>query len=187
VSPTDPSLDGTWTRVEDERLVTGRGCFVADLREPGCAEAAFVRSDTPHGRLRAVALDAARRTPGVLAAWAAADLPAAGGDVPLVPGPMVPAAADHPWPALATDRVRYPGQPVAVVAADYAHPPLVHTSLEPRAVLVRPERDDGLTVWCSHQAPHRLREPLTSNLRRCTGYESIRRAVLRAATERRQR
>lgn len=60
------------------------------------------------------------------------------------------------------------GEPVAedvaaapvVVELAIRHPRLAHVSIEPRAFLVRPEADDGITVWCSHQAPHRLRDAL---------------------------
>lgn len=48
-----------------------------------------------------------------------------------------------------------------VVEASYRQSPLVPTSIEGRAFLVKPE-GGGLTVWCSHQAPHRLRRDLSS-------------------------
>ncbi|MEV0132129.1 xanthine dehydrogenase family protein molybdopterin-binding subunit [Dactylosporangium sp. NPDC050688] len=210
-------------RREDERLVRGAGRFLADLRVRRCLEAVFVRSDTAHGWLRGVRLDGVRSVPGVVAAFAAADFP----DVPVTPPMMDPQSArDRPWPALATDRVRHVGQPIAVVlAADryvaedgrdaagvdieplpvlldpteaaggaplfeglsnvadvkefgapvdeavwrdaavvvegsYRQQLMAHTSLEPRAVLVRPDGGDRFTVWCSHQAPHRLRRDL---------------------------
>src|SRR5204863_3746691 len=47
-----------------------------------------------------------------------------------------------------------------VVEAAYRQNLVAHTSMEARAMLVRPEADGGLTVWCSHQAPHRLRDSL---------------------------
>ncbi|WP_432994183.1 xanthine dehydrogenase family protein molybdopterin-binding subunit [Dactylosporangium sp. CA-233914] len=102
-------------RREDERLVRGAGRFVSDLRFPGCADAVFVRSGVAHGTLAGVELDAARRAPGVVAAWSAADLPF----LPEVP-PMLDAASarGRPWPALATGRVRYAGEPLAVVVAE---------------------------------------------------------------------
>src|SRR4051794_39084191 len=99
-------------RREDARLVRGAGTFVADLREPGCAEAVFVRSDVAHGDLHDVDLTAARTMPGVLAAWAQPDLPFLTDTPPMMePG----AARGRPWPPLATDRVRYFGQPLAIV------------------------------------------------------------------------
>ncbi|MFJ5533968.1 hypothetical protein [Streptomyces sp. NPDC093261] len=64
-----------WTSREDERLLTGKGRYVADIRVPGCLDAAFVRSDVAHGVLREVDCTAARAVPGVVGAWSAGDLP----------------------------------------------------------------------------------------------------------------
>jgi aerobic carbon-monoxide dehydrogenase large subunit len=61
-------------RREDARLVRGAGCYVGDLRIPGCLDAVFVRSEMAHGELRSIDLAAARDTPGVVAAWSHADL-----------------------------------------------------------------------------------------------------------------
>jgi carbon-monoxide dehydrogenase large subunit len=97
-------------RREDARLVTGHGQFVADLRWPGTVEAAFVRSDIAHGHIRMVQLDVTRRVTGVLGAWSAADLP----DTLVVPPPPNARTARR-WPALAGDRVRYAGEPLAIV------------------------------------------------------------------------
>ncbi|WP_225821697.1 xanthine dehydrogenase family protein molybdopterin-binding subunit [Streptomyces naphthomycinicus] len=109
-----------WTRREDERLLTGRGRFVADIDVPGCLDAAFVRSTVAHGRLRAVDCTAARDVPGVAGAWSAADLP----DLPPVPYTLLAglstedAVAGREWPALVKDRVRYPGEALAVVLGE---------------------------------------------------------------------
>ena len=51
-------------RVEDPRLVTGRGLYVDDIRIPGILHAAFVRSNIAHGRIRSVDMSAARNAPG---------------------------------------------------------------------------------------------------------------------------
>src|SRR5438067_2736577 len=56
-------------RVEDARLVQGAGQYVDDLRLPGTVDVAFVRSSYAHARIKSVNLDAARRAPGVVAAW----------------------------------------------------------------------------------------------------------------------
>lgn len=60
------------------------------------------------------------------------------------------------------------GQPVAddiaaapvVIEVKVRHARVAPVSIEPRAFLVRPEEHGGITVWCSHQAPHRLRNAL---------------------------
>ncbi|MGV9564065.1 hypothetical protein [Streptomyces sp. NPDC003480] len=64
-----------WTSREDERLLTGKGRYVADIGVPGCLDAAFVRSDVAHGVLCEVDCTAARAVPGVVGAWSAGDLP----------------------------------------------------------------------------------------------------------------
>ncbi|MGW4736028.1 xanthine dehydrogenase family protein molybdopterin-binding subunit [Streptomyces shenzhenensis] len=108
-----------WTRREDERLLSGKGRYVADISVPGCLDAAFVRSPVAHGALRAVDCTAARAVPGVAGAWSAADLP----DLPPVPYTLLAglatedAVAGREWPALVKDRVRYPGEALAVVLA----------------------------------------------------------------------
>lgn len=105
---------GAPLRLEDDRLVHGRGTFVADHRPPGLLHAAFVRSYLPHGRVVAVDTAGAADRPGVAAVYTAEDL-----DLPAIPGatgrgPDVPMLR----PPLARDRVRYVGEPIAVVLAD---------------------------------------------------------------------
>ncbi|MFC4587614.1 xanthine dehydrogenase family protein molybdopterin-binding subunit [Sphaerisporangium corydalis] len=122
-----------WARREDERLLTGRGRYVADIRVPGCLDAVFVRSGVAHGVLREVDCTAAREVPGVAGAWSAADLmdlpacPHAAGDLqdlPPVPRTVAvglspeEAVAGREWPVLVKDRVRYPGEAVAVVLGE---------------------------------------------------------------------
>ncbi|GAA2371289.1 xanthine dehydrogenase family protein molybdopterin-binding subunit [Dactylosporangium salmoneum] len=99
-------------RREDARLLRGAGRYVADIRVDGCLDAAFVCGAVAHGELRGVDLERARAVPGVVAAWSHADLP----DLPPTP-PMLDAdsARERPWPPLASGRVRYAGEPVAVV------------------------------------------------------------------------
>ena len=58
----------SWTRREDQRLLTGAGRYVADITVPGCLDAAFVRSKIGHGTLKGVDCAAARQVPGVVGA-----------------------------------------------------------------------------------------------------------------------
>jgi CO/xanthine dehydrogenase Mo-binding subunit len=236
-------------------VLRGGEPYVADIKIPGCLDVAFVRSDVAHAELRGVDLDAARELPGVIVAIAAGDLP--GLAVP--PAPLSGQPDTMRRHALATDRVRFVGEPVAAVvaenryvAADAAElvvidvEPLPHvldpraatgadapglfegtdnvsstremgadltaveealasapvvvtaslsnqrvapTSIEPRGIVVEPrdveaqpspragaaavageeavpgeEATDGeaYRVWCSHQAPHRLRDGLAT-------------------------
>jgi aerobic carbon-monoxide dehydrogenase large subunit len=104
-------------RREDPRLLTGHGTYVDDLAPRGTCHAAFVRS--PHGRAEIRGLDTAtaRKAPGVLAVYTAADLDEKIRPIPLIRKP--PGAESlPPVPALAHDRVYYQGEPVAVVVAD---------------------------------------------------------------------
>jgi aerobic carbon-monoxide dehydrogenase large subunit len=96
-------------RREDRDLVTGQARRVADLTVPGTLELAFTRSPVPHARVVGVDVTDARQMPGVAGVWSAADLPSL-----LVPGEQ----NSPPWPALATGTVRYPGEALAVVAAE---------------------------------------------------------------------
>ncbi|MEU5607174.1 xanthine dehydrogenase family protein molybdopterin-binding subunit [Streptomyces sparsogenes] len=102
-------------RREDPRLLTGHGRFVDDIELPGMLHAQFVRSTVAHGLITAVDLTAVRRVPGVVAAFTAADLGL--GDITArldrPPAEFVPTA----MPVLARDRVRYVGEPIAVVVA----------------------------------------------------------------------
>ena len=110
------------TRREDDRLLTGTGQFVDDLDLPGAAHAVFVRSVDAHGRLRGVDTSAARAVPGVLAVLTGADLLV--DDIAPFPGnPSLKNVAGKPmsgppFHALATDAVRFVGQPLAAVIAE---------------------------------------------------------------------
>jgi carbon-monoxide dehydrogenase large subunit len=210
-------------RFEDAVLLSGAATYVADIHLEGCLDAVFVRSWAAHGTLGEVDMSSARNHPGVLEAFAAADLPGLP-STPAQPIPDIPPEMKRP--ALASGRVRFTGEAVAIVVAEdravaedaaetalieieplpvvldpteaagadavrlfdgvgnvaldrsigepvaddfaaapvvielpFRHPRLAHVSIEPRAFLVRPA-DDGITVWCSHQAPHRLRDAL---------------------------
>ncbi|HHC07145.1 MAG TPA: xanthine dehydrogenase family protein molybdopterin-binding subunit [Actinobacteria bacterium] len=99
-------------RVEDPRFITGRGRYLDDLEVPDALWMAVVRSPLPHGRLAAVDPTAALEVPGVVGVYTAGDLKLA--PIPSS-APDAPAAAR---PVLAVDRVRFVGEPVAVVVAD---------------------------------------------------------------------
>ena len=102
-------------RVEDPRLVTGRGRYVDDIRIPGILHAAFVRSNVAHGRIRSVDVSAARDAPGVLMVASARELDGLVGMLqPLGPEGFVAPA----FPVLADDKVRCTGEPVAIVIAE---------------------------------------------------------------------
>ena len=103
-------------RKEDHRLLTGRGKYAADLRLPGMLHAAVLRAPHPHARLGAIRAKAALALRGVVAVVTAEDLGAIGRiPVRLGPRPGVVACLQSP---LAREKVRYVGEPVAVVIAE---------------------------------------------------------------------
>ncbi|MBM3367855.1 MAG: xanthine dehydrogenase family protein molybdopterin-binding subunit, partial [Betaproteobacteria bacterium] len=110
------------TRSEDPVLLRGQGRYTDDLNEPGQAHACMVRSNHAHGILRGIDAAAAKSMPGVLAIYTAADLAAYGPHqcpVPLVNRDGTPMKKPVRQ-SLATDRVRYVGDPVACVIAQTA-------------------------------------------------------------------
>jgi len=103
-------------RVEDNRLLTGRGTFVDDVTRPGMLHACFVRSPFARAKINGIDAAAALALPGVRAVFTASDLnpdvkeawhAVAGKDIP-----------DTPRPPLAEGEVKFVGDPVAVVVAD---------------------------------------------------------------------
>ena len=113
-------------RKEDHRFLTGRGRFTDDLAGPGTARAQMVRSPHPHARILDVDASAARAMDGVLAVLTGSDIEAKIGPVPTLAqtppfarlnrdGSAMP---DPCQPALATGKVRYAGEPVAMVVAE---------------------------------------------------------------------
>jgi len=106
-------------RSEDQRILTGAGRYVDDIKLPGMLHAAFVRSPLAHARVLSIDVSAARALPGVVAALTGADLEAM-----TVPGPdalMALIGGEGPTPEftlLATDKVRFAGDPLAIVIAE---------------------------------------------------------------------
>ena len=112
------------SRKEDPVLLRGEGRYTDDLNLPWQLHAVMVRSRMAHGHLRGIDLSEAATMPGVLAIYTAADLQSAG----IKPMAANVAGANRdgspiPKPtqyALATDKVRYVGDPIAVVIAETA-------------------------------------------------------------------
>ncbi len=102
-------------RVEDPRLLTGQGRYLDDITLPSMLHAAFVRSAYAHAKILGVDTTAAKRLTGVVAVLSARDL--AGSVEPLAPLLDAPGFAPTSWPALADSRVRFAGEPVAIVCA----------------------------------------------------------------------
>jgi 2-furoyl-CoA dehydrogenase large subunit len=99
-------------RVEDAALLTGRGRYIDDLGvPPGTLHAAILRSSHAHANIRAISTAVAAAAPGVAAVITGAEVAAL--SAPLVPVLRAPLEG---WP-IAVGRVRYMGEPVAVVVA----------------------------------------------------------------------
>ena len=103
-------------RAEDFRFLKGAGSFVDDLKREGMLHAAVLRSPVAHGRIRGIDARAARALPGVHAVVTAKEI----GDVPVIPLRLanLPEFKCYLQPVIAKDKVRYVGEPIAVVVAD---------------------------------------------------------------------
>lgn len=114
-------IGDTPRRAEDIRFITGAGCYVDDMRPEGLLHAAIVRSPHAHADITGIDTAAALASPGVAAVLTGQDLEAAGIG-PLQPYEQTNIYSGEPfrYPAqypLAKDRVRYAGEPVALVIA----------------------------------------------------------------------
>src|SRR5215813_13888474 len=105
-------------RVEDLPFLRGRGEYVADLVRDRLLYAGVLRSPVAHGRIRAINLNPALAVEGVRAVITAAEI----GAVPRIPLRLQSSPATEPFlqPVIASDRVHYVGEPIAVVLADSA-------------------------------------------------------------------
>lgn len=103
-------------RVEDDRLLDGAGRFVDDIVLPRMVHLAVLRSSHAHGRIVSLDIAAARMVPGVIDVFTAADWP---GELPIIPMRLIPLDSSVPFlqRPIASDKVRYVGEPIAVVVA----------------------------------------------------------------------
>ncbi|MCG6205261.1 xanthine dehydrogenase family protein molybdopterin-binding subunit [Rhodopseudomonas sp. HC1] len=106
-------------RVEDLRMVRGRGTYVADVNRPNQLYAVVLRSSVAHGIIRSIDVSAALALDGVHRVLTANDF---GAEVPVIPLRLQPLPQLEPFhqPVVASGKVRYVGEPVAVVIADSA-------------------------------------------------------------------
>ena len=170
-------------RKEDPNLLTGRGQFVDDIQLTGTAHMVFVRSTEAHARILNIDTTTAKESEGILGVWTSQDL-----NLPPLPG--VPGLER---PTLATDKVRFVGEAIAVVVAenkyaaadaaelvfiDYeplgavtniaeataAEAPLLYEELGSNTVAEVPSADDHQGIF--DDAPHSEKLFLTNN--RCT-------------------
>ena len=112
----DNIVGASVTRIEDPPLVRGHGLFAADVSFAGQLHMRVVRSPLAHGRVKAVNVAPALAAPGVTAVWTGEDV------ADLAPidfrDDRVEKLVPHRQPLLARGRVRYVGEPVAVLFAE---------------------------------------------------------------------
>src|SRR6266850_4187641 len=132
-------------RMEDDRLLRGKGRFTDDISENGerALETCFARSPVAHARIRSIDVNAARAVPGVVAVYTAADLPFGATDLPiLIPHPNL--THGRTQRCLASEVVRYAGEAVAFVVAESRYvaedaAELVQVEYEPLPAVITPE------------------------------------------------
>jgi carbon-monoxide dehydrogenase large subunit len=163
-------------RSEDVRFLTGTSRFVDDLRFEDLLHAVFVRSPLAHAEVRSVEPEAARSRSRVVGVFTAADFAGSVGRFPINPAEGAE-IVDVPHPVLASDRVRYVGEPVAVVVAtdraaaadaaesvvvDYEELPsgTVLHSAAPDNVIMRWSHSEGLVDEAFAAAEHVVRQRL---------------------------
>jgi aerobic carbon-monoxide dehydrogenase large subunit len=114
-SSAKPFIGRSVPRLEDPPLVTGRGLFAGDVSFAHQLHMRVVRSTCPHGRIVAIDTGAARAAPGVVAVWTTADV----ADIPPIDFRLTRVEGLEPYrqQILADKRVRYVGEPIAVVFA----------------------------------------------------------------------
>jgi carbon-monoxide dehydrogenase large subunit len=140
------------SRREDQRLLTGRGQFIADLALPHMLHAVFVRSPVAHARIKAIDLSRAAAFPGIVYALSGPELARQ-----LPPVPDTQLALPSKWttlvqhkfinpqqPLLACDKVRHVGEAVAVILAESRYAAedaaeLVTLDLDPLPPVLDPE------------------------------------------------
>src|SRR5207302_270864 len=106
-------------RIEDPRFLKGRGQYVDDLTRERLLHAVMLRSSVAHGRIRSVDASAALALAGVVAVITAADIGEAIPTIPLRQEPL-PALRHYQQPVIAHRKVRYVGEPIALVLAESA-------------------------------------------------------------------
>ncbi|TMC69380.1 MAG: xanthine dehydrogenase family protein molybdopterin-binding subunit [Chloroflexi bacterium] len=116
--PMPPHIGRAVRRVEDERLITGRGRYAGDIKLDGTVHLAVSRSPLPHARIQAIDTSAAKAMPGVVAVWTASDLPEiAPGLSDFGPTGII----QRGRPILNNEEVNYVGEAYAVVVAETAY------------------------------------------------------------------
>jgi carbon-monoxide dehydrogenase large subunit len=150
---TRAGIGDTPKRREDLRFLTGHGGYLDDLDFAGLAHAVVLRSPHAHARIEAISVAQARAMPGVLAVLTAAEA-RADGLRPLLPYVAANTQTGEPFafapqPLLAEGRVRYVGEPVALIVAETREQALDATELVDVAYAPLP----AVTIAAAARAP----------------------------------
>ena len=111
-----PYIGSNVKRKEDARLLRGTGKYVGDIRRAGMVHAAILRSARAHARLLKIHTEPALKLPGVIGVLTAADMPGLK-TIPMRTG-VVPGLERSLQTPIATTKVRYVGDPIALVVAE---------------------------------------------------------------------
>src|SRR5689334_18530464 len=120
---TEPHVGRRIERIEDVRLLTGTGRYVDDVHREGMLHAAIARSSVAHGLIRSIDTRPCRGLPGVHAIYTAQDVARmCSGRIPTIPLRLAPLPELTPFEqfVIASERVRYVGEPLAIVIAETA-------------------------------------------------------------------
>ncbi len=177
---TDTPVEGRYIgqrvpRKEDARLLTGRGTYVDDVSVPGMLHVAFHRSPIARGRIKSIDLSVAKQLPGVHAVLLASDMARYKVDMLsfFLAAPVVPV------PVLATDCVRYVGDPVAMIVAQDRYiaedaaglisvvydeeDPVVTINDARNGALVHPDTDSNICAATGNEDPDEELEEILAN------------------------
>ena len=151
--PITPPIGERVRRKETLRFVTGTGRYVDDLLPPDTLHAAFVRSACAHARIKAIDVEAARTMPGVHAVFTGEDIAQKIKPLRVSGSSLLRQIKLYP---LAVDKVRYFGEPLAVVVADNRYlaedaVEVVSMDYEPLPVVVDPEAAMEPASACVHE------------------------------------
>jgi len=173
-------------RKEDRRFVTGRGRYTDDIELPGQTWAVFVRSPHAHARIRRIDRESVAGMPGVLAVFTGEDIEKAGLGQ-LICGWMIHSRDGSPMKVgahrlLATDKVRYVGDRVAMIVAE-----TLHQARDAAEALVveYEELPPVVDLASAHDAPALVHDDIPNNL--CFDWEIGDRAAVDEAFARADR
>jgi aerobic carbon-monoxide dehydrogenase large subunit len=157
--PMPPHIGRPIPRLEDERLITGRGRYAGDIKLEGTLHLALSRSPVPHARIKAIDTSAAKAMRGVVAVWTASDLPeVAPGLSDFAPVGIVARGR----PVLTNGEVNYAGEAYAVVISETAYQ--AHDAAEAVAGILDPLPGVGDVMTATADGAPKVHADMESNI-----------------------